>query len=109
MTPDELAALTERPEPGPHRMTITIDGRAVETLADLPPGCVARVRVLHDELVAPLRSAVEDLGVPDAALVTGLIFGAISSAVQLVDHGHDLARTTAGTLAFVDAGLAAAH
>ena len=79
------------------------------TLADLPPGCVARVRVLHDELVAPLRSAVEDLGVPDAALVTGLIFGAISSAVQLVDHGHDLARTTAGTLAFVDAGLAAAH
>ena len=37
MTPDELAALTHRPEPGPHRTTITVDGRAVETLADLPP------------------------------------------------------------------------
>jgi AcrR family transcriptional regulator len=79
------------------------------TLADLAPECVARVRVLHDELLAPLRDAVEDLGLRDAALVTGLVFGAISAAVQLVDHGHDLARTTAGTLAFVDAGLAAAR
>ncbi len=37
MTPDELEALTRRPEPGPHRTTITIDGVATETLADLPP------------------------------------------------------------------------
>ena len=37
MTPDELAALTHRPGPGPHRTTITVDGRTVETLADLPP------------------------------------------------------------------------
>ena len=37
MTPDELAALANRPEPGPHRTTITVDGRLVETLADLPP------------------------------------------------------------------------
>lgn len=34
---DELAALLERPGPGPHRTTIDIDGHAVETLADLPP------------------------------------------------------------------------
>ena len=27
----------ERPVPGPHRTTIVIDGRPVETLADLPP------------------------------------------------------------------------
>lgn len=27
----------ERPEAGPHRATIEIDGRSVETLADLPP------------------------------------------------------------------------
>jgi double-stranded uracil-DNA glycosylase len=38
MTPDELAALTERPGPGPHRTTILVDGEAVPTLADLPPG-----------------------------------------------------------------------
>jgi TDG/mug DNA glycosylase family protein len=37
VTPDELAALTHRPGPGPHRTTLTVDGRTVETLADLPP------------------------------------------------------------------------
>jgi double-stranded uracil-DNA glycosylase len=35
--PDEIAALTHRPGPGPHRTTLTIDGSEVETLADLPP------------------------------------------------------------------------
>jgi uracil-DNA glycosylase len=33
----DLDALLERPGPGPHRMTILVDGRPVETLADLPP------------------------------------------------------------------------
>jgi len=37
MTPDDLTALTHRPDPGPHRIRIDIDGRPVETLADLPP------------------------------------------------------------------------
>ena len=37
MTPDELTALTARPGPGPHRVSIEIEGRDVETLADLPP------------------------------------------------------------------------
>ena len=37
MTPDELAELTRRPEPGPHHATAVIDGASVETLADLPP------------------------------------------------------------------------
>ncbi|MDP9483238.1 MAG: hypothetical protein M3P84_08460 [Chloroflexota bacterium] len=37
MTPDDLAALTHRPEPGPHLATIEIDGVATTTLADLPP------------------------------------------------------------------------
>jgi TDG/mug DNA glycosylase family protein len=35
--PDEIAALTLRPGPGSHRTTLEIDGRATETLADLPP------------------------------------------------------------------------
>jgi G:T/U-mismatch repair DNA glycosylase len=34
---DELAALLERPRPGPHRTTLVVDGREIETLADLPP------------------------------------------------------------------------
>jgi TDG/mug DNA glycosylase family protein len=37
MTPDELEALTRRPEPGPHRTRIVVDSRTLETLADLPP------------------------------------------------------------------------
>lgn len=37
MTPDELAALTRRPDPGPHRTTIRIGGVETPTLADLPP------------------------------------------------------------------------
>ena len=32
-----LDELLHRPGPGPHRVTLTIGGRAVETLADLPP------------------------------------------------------------------------
>ena len=32
-----LDELLHRPGPGPHRMTLTIAGRPVETLADLPP------------------------------------------------------------------------
>jgi TDG/mug DNA glycosylase family protein len=43
VTPDELAALTRRPEPGLHRATVEIDGVASTTLADLPP---ARDRLL---------------------------------------------------------------
>ena len=37
MTPDELAALTRRPGPGPHRSTVVVDGIERPTLADLPP------------------------------------------------------------------------
>ena len=35
--PPDLAAMLERPGPGTHRATIEVDGRPVETLADLPP------------------------------------------------------------------------
>ncbi len=37
MMPDELSALTHRPGPGSHRVTVEIGGVPVETLADLPP------------------------------------------------------------------------
>ncbi len=37
MTPDELVALTHRPGPGRHVATTLMDGRLVDTLADLPP------------------------------------------------------------------------
>jgi len=37
LTPEALAELTRRPEPGTHHATIEIDGELTETLADLPP------------------------------------------------------------------------
>ena len=37
MTPDELASVTQRPDPGPHRTQIMVEGLSTETLADLPP------------------------------------------------------------------------
>lgn len=75
------------------------------SLPDLPPECVARVRELHGAMIAPLRSAIEDLGVRDPALSTALVFGAVSAAAEVVEHGGDADATTAQTLAFVDAGL----
>jgi len=37
VTPDDLEAITHRPGPGPHITTTLVDGRPVDTLADLPP------------------------------------------------------------------------
>jgi TDG/mug DNA glycosylase family protein len=37
MTPEELEAITHRPGPGPHTATLTVGGREMATLADLPP------------------------------------------------------------------------
>lgn len=35
--PIDIETLLERPGPGPHRTSIVVDGRPIETLADLPP------------------------------------------------------------------------
>jgi TDG/mug DNA glycosylase family protein len=35
--PSDVESLLERPGPGPHRAAIVVDGRSIETLADLPP------------------------------------------------------------------------
>lgn len=75
------------------------------SFGDLPPECAARVRELHAAMLAPLRSAVEDLGVRDATLGTALVFGAVSAAAEVVERGADAEATVARTLAFVDAGL----
>jgi TDG/mug DNA glycosylase family protein len=37
MTPDELEALTRRPGPGTHRVSMLVRGETTETLVDLPP------------------------------------------------------------------------
>ncbi len=79
------------------------------SVVDLPPMCRARVRELHEEVLAPLRAAVVELGVAEPEIVVGLAFGAISAAAQLVDHGTHLAAATERTVRFVDAGLDSAQ
>lgn len=79
------------------------------SIVDLPPMCRARVRELHEELVSPLRAAIEELGVADPEIVVGLAFGAISAAAQLVDHGQPLKAAVESTVRFVDAGLDSAQ
>jgi AcrR family transcriptional regulator len=73
--------------------------------AGLPPECLARVRELHAAMLAPLRSALAELGVADVGLATALVFGAVSAGAELVEHGGELEATTAGVVAFVAAGL----
>lgn len=77
-------------------------------LGELPPECIARVRELHAVMLAPLRSAVDELGVRDAGLMTTLVFGAISAGARAVEAGADPHAVAARTVAFVDAGLASA-
>lgn len=77
------------------------------SLGDLPPECVARVRELHGAMLAPLQAAVEDLGAGDPTLGTALVFGAVSAAAEVIEHGGDPKATTTRALAFIDAGLEA--
>jgi len=79
------------------------------SVVDLPPMCRARVRELHEELVAPLRAAIEELGVAEPEIVVGLAFGAISAATQLVERGRPLGMAIELTVRFVDAGLDSAQ
>lgn len=74
-------------------------------LADLPEECAAQVGALHAAMLAPLHEAVAELGVRDPHVVTALVFGAVSAAAEVLEHGGDPEATTAQTLAFVDAGL----
>ena len=77
-------------------------------LADLtmPDHCRESVRVLHDELLEPLRQALGDGGVPDADTGAMLVQGLVTSAVAAVKHGAPPARIVEATVDFVVRGLA---
>lgn len=79
-----------------------------ELPAEPAPELLARLRDVHTAMLAPLRAAVEELGVAEPALLTSLVFGAVSAAAESVDRGADLDAAADATVAFVDAGLVAA-
>jgi hypothetical protein len=60
---------------------------------------------MHDSLAGPLRSLLEELGMPDPARQAALVQGMISAGVQLVGHGADPADVAGSINALLDEGL----
>ena len=91
---EDLAALLASLAPLPHAWVDPavgpMDDAAIVSLPSAPP------LVFTVDFITPVVDDAES-------------FGAISAAVQLVDHGRDLAETTTATLSFIDAGLDAAR
>lgn len=72
---------------------------------DLPAECAARVRELHQALVAPLVDALAEQGVADARGVAELIGGVIAAAATQVQRGEDVTVVGARARAFVTAAI----
>lgn len=71
------------------------------SLHGAPEVCRQRIRVLHDQLMAPLSGIVAEFGASNVRAVTAIASGAIQGAVQLVEHGADLNATTDEVCAFL--------
>lgn len=81
--------------------------RALATLAHapLPPECAARLAELHNGLLAPLRAAMEDLGVPEPNLTATLVMGTVQAASLAVIAGDRVDIVLERTLALLHGGL----
>jgi AcrR family transcriptional regulator len=79
-------------------------GEALER-ADLPAEARARLRVLHDDLVAPLERSLRELGRADHAMLAALVNGALNAAVRMVQSGAPPATVERVTREFVRAAL----
>jgi AcrR family transcriptional regulator len=74
---------------------------------ELPATRRAEVQARHRDLVAPLQSAIEELGVDDAARVAGFVWGAMDSSITRIEAGVSTADGEQPALvAFVQGGLA---
>ena len=73
--------------------------------AQLPVGCMARLRELHHEQAAPFLRALEDLRTPDLQLTAQLLGGLLEAAMGAIESGASLARVTERTLTLVRAAV----
>jgi AcrR family transcriptional regulator len=71
----------------------------------MPDVCREGVRVLHAELLEPLRSALVDAGVPDPMTVAQLVQGLVNAAVSAVAHGASMDRVGPATIDLVLRGV----
>ena len=72
---------------------------------EMPEVCREGVRALHDEIMEPLRSALEDAGVPDPGMASVLVRGLVNAAVSAARRGAPRAALEDATVEFVLAGV----
>lgn len=79
--------------------------RAAGTV-DLPPTRRAQVQAQHRDLIAPLTSAVADLGIDDPTAVSMLVWGSVDSSITRIESGMSTAEREADVaLTFIQGGL----
>ena len=83
--------------------------RALASLAHapLPPECAARLAEMHQGLLDPLRSALEELGVPEPTLTATLVMGTVQAASRAVLAGLAVDTVLERTLALLHGDLTA--
>lgn len=73
---------------------------------DLPPTRRAEVQTLHRDLIRPLHAAIVDLGVADAGIMSGLVWGVVDSTITRIEAGTTTAEEALPVvLAFIQGGL----
>ena len=73
---------------------------------ELPPTRRAEVQAQHRDLIRPLHAAVVELGVEDAVVVSGLIWGAVDASITRIESGTTTAEEqTPILLEFIQGGL----
>ncbi|HAN72673.1 MAG TPA: TetR family transcriptional regulator [Actinobacteria bacterium] len=73
---------------------------------DLPPTRRAEVQTLHRDLIRPLHAAITDLGVADAGVMSGLVWGVVDSTITRLEAGTTTAEEALPVvLAFIQGGL----
>ena len=71
----------------------------------MPEVCREGVRALHDELLAPLREALEDAEVDNPQMASVLVRGLVNAAVSAAKHGAPREALTTATIDFVLRGV----
>lgn len=113
----ELDAALAAVEPGPSRLhtyvsaTIRMAADGKHSLAtelqhaDLAPKSFEAIMVMHDLLVTPLRTVMEDLGVPNPPARAALVQGLINAGMQLVDHGVSAEEAIESVIQILERGI----
>lgn len=90
-------------------MRMTADGKheiaSVLQQADLSPSSFDDIMALHDKLMSPVKSVLDQLGVPDLTAHAALVQGLLNAGVQLVGHGIPHATASAQIFDLLTHGL----